>query len=364
MNSNAMIFKTEERVQINLRALYSSYGYSQYKMSKFEEYDLYVKNKDFLVAGDMITFTDASGKLMALKPDVTMSIIKNSTEGETLRKVFYNENVYRMPKGSHAFKEIMQVGLECIGDVDEYAVCEVLMLASKSLECISPSWTMDVSHLGIISGVLDYVGLTDYQDQILQLLGEKNVGGIKELCAENGLPSEKTALVEKLATVSGNIKTIGDVVDGFAVNDVAKSAVTSLKSLLGEVERQGIENVNVDFSVSSNMKYYNGIVFCGFVDGIPTSVISGGQYDNLMKRMGKSSKAIGFAVQLDLLERFGQNKKKYDFDVLVITGDANLCEINDTVRKIKEQGKSVYVAKNDNVSVKCENTVTVGKGGN
>ena len=170
--------------------------------------------------------------------------------------------------------------------------------------------------------------------------------------------------MEKLATVSGNIKTIGDVVDGFAVNDVAKSAVTSLKSLLGEVERQGIENVNVDFSVSSNMKYYNGIVFCGFVDGIPTSVISGGQYDNLMKRMGKSSKAIGFAVQLDLLERFGQNKKKYDFDVLVITGDANLCEINDTVRKIKEQGKSVYVAKNDNVSVKCENTVTVGKGGN
>ena len=88
MNSDALIFKTEERVQINLRTLYSSYGYSQYKMSKFEEYDLYVKNKDFLVAGDMITFTDASGKLMALKPDVTMSIIKNSTEGETLRKVF------------------------------------------------------------------------------------------------------------------------------------------------------------------------------------------------------------------------------------------------------------------------------------
>ena len=30
-------------------------------MSKFEEYDLYVRNKDFLVSDRMITFTDARG---------------------------------------------------------------------------------------------------------------------------------------------------------------------------------------------------------------------------------------------------------------------------------------------------------------
>lgn len=362
MNNDAMIFKTEERAQINLRVLYSSYGYSQYKMSKFEEYDLYVKNKDFLLSGDMITFTDASGKLMALKPDVTMSIIKNSTEGESLRKVFYTENVYRMPKGSRAFKEIMQVGLECIGEVDEYAVCEVLMLATKSLGCISPSWTMDVSHLGIVSGVLEYAGLGEEKEQILSLLGEKNVGGIKELCAKKGVSEEKVALVEKLATVSGNIKTVGDVVDGFAVNECAKQAVDSLKTLLNEIERTGGANVNVDFSVSSNMKYYNGIVFCGFIDGIPSSILSGGQYDNLMKRMGKSSKAIGFAVQLDLLERFEQSKKKYDFDVLVVTGDASISKINDTVSALKKEGKSVYVSKSASAFVKCESVVTVGKG--
>ena len=38
-----------ERVVGQLRELYRRYGYIQYKMSKFEPYDLYVQNKSFLV---------------------------------------------------------------------------------------------------------------------------------------------------------------------------------------------------------------------------------------------------------------------------------------------------------------------------
>lgn len=37
-----------ERAVQRLRELYRRYGYIQYKMSKFEPYDLYVHNKSFL----------------------------------------------------------------------------------------------------------------------------------------------------------------------------------------------------------------------------------------------------------------------------------------------------------------------------
>ena len=67
-----------ERIVYSLRSLYSSYGFSQYKMGKFEEYDFYSRNKDFLVSDEVITFTDTNGKLMALKPDVTLSIVNPS----------------------------------------------------------------------------------------------------------------------------------------------------------------------------------------------------------------------------------------------------------------------------------------------
>ncbi len=112
MNISNNILTLGERTVFALRELYKSYGYSQYKMSKFEEYDLYANNKSFLVSENVITFTDTDGKLMALKPDVTLSIIRNARPEESgVDKVFYDENVYRVSKGTHAYKEIMQAGL-------------------------------------------------------------------------------------------------------------------------------------------------------------------------------------------------------------------------------------------------------------
>ena len=47
-----------EAITFALRSLYDRYGYSRYKMNKFEEYDLYADNKDFLVSDNVITFND------------------------------------------------------------------------------------------------------------------------------------------------------------------------------------------------------------------------------------------------------------------------------------------------------------------
>ncbi len=176
-----------------LKALYSRYGYLQFRMSKFEEYELYVRNKDFLDSLNVITFTDTNGKLMALKPDVTLSIVKNSkdTPGE-VRKVFYNENVYRVSKRTGSFQELMQVGLECVGDVDEYNIYEVIMLAAESLMDISDNCVLDISHLGIINDILNSCDV-DYntREKILICISEKNAHGIRRICEENNIPEKK-----------------------------------------------------------------------------------------------------------------------------------------------------------------------------
>ena len=129
--------KNEEKIVLSLRSLYSKYGYMPYKMNKFEEYDLYAKNKDFLVSDGIITFTDTNGKLLALKPDVTLSIIKNAADVKGVKnKMYYSENVYRISGGTREYKEIMQTGLECIGDLTLYDTYEVISLAGKSLGAI------------------------------------------------------------------------------------------------------------------------------------------------------------------------------------------------------------------------------------
>ena len=71
----------------------------------------------------------------------------------------------------------------------------------------------------------------------------------------------------------------------------------------------------------NDMSYYNGIVFKGFVNGVPAGVLSGGQYDGLMQKMGRSARAIGFAVYLDQLERFGAAASEFDTDAVLVYAD-------------------------------------------
>ena len=40
------ILRSEEQTMYRLRGLYEKYGYRRFKMSKFEEYDLYVQRPD------------------------------------------------------------------------------------------------------------------------------------------------------------------------------------------------------------------------------------------------------------------------------------------------------------------------------
>ena len=207
MNITDSILRREERAIFELRNLYEQYGYKKYKMSKFEEYDLYLENKSFLPSQQVITFTDLSGKLMALKPDVTLSIAKNApSEPQELEKLYYNENVYRTPHGSSEYREIMQVGLECLGDIDLYTEAEVVLLACKSLTTLSDESQMVISDMGFVSGLLESCGLgRSLEEKILKCIGHKNSHEIVRLCEMSFVPTDLTDALTSLTSLYGGL---------------------------------------------------------------------------------------------------------------------------------------------------------------
>ena len=313
-----LVLTGEERIQTELRALYESRGYARYKMGKFEDYDLYYRNKDFLISDNIITFTDTNGKLKALKPDVTLSIVRSAGDvPRGVQKLYYNENVYRVSGNTHVYREIMQIGLECMGEVDEFCIAETLVLAAESLKRISPQWTLTVSHLGVVSDLLDRLGLTgEARAAAMRFVGSKNCHELLELCAGEQCDM---ALAETLAEVICLHGTGGDVFPMLRKLGCDAGAAEQLERLSAVLAAAGIyENVCFDFSMVSDMRYYNGIVFKGYIYGIPAGVLSGGQYDRLMKRMKRSSKAIGFAVYLDMLDRLEESPPAYDVDYLLL----------------------------------------------
>ena len=308
MNFGDLIIRNDEKAIFTLRSLYRSRGYSQFKMRKFEEYDLYVKNKDFLISDSVITFTDTNGKLMALKPDVTLSIIKNTKDSGGVQKLYYNENVYRVSNRTHAFREIMQVGLECIGDIDTDCVAEVLTLAAESLAAISDNYVLDISHMGIISEILDGCNASfECRKNVLRCIGEKNVHELSEVCRADGIDDSAAELLRKLTLTRGRPSEVMPEIRSALRGLVSEAGIAGLEGIAAALD---CDRVNIDFSVVNDMNYYSGIVFRGFIDGIPSGVLSGGQYDKLMKKMGRSSSAVGFAVYLDMLERLDENEEK------------------------------------------------------
>lgn len=252
MEFDEKVLKNGEYAVFELRALYQRYGYTQYKMSKFEEYDLYVQNKDFLVGDGVITFNDTDGKLLALKPDVTLSIIKKSKdEGGVTQKVYYNENVYRISKNTHTFKEIMQTGLECIGDIDLYSMTEVVLLAVRSLAAVSENYILDLSHLGIVSALVNELPASaDEKKKVIACIGEKNPHGIKELCAACGA---EASLAEKLITLTyayGKPSEVYQTLRTLSLGEEAEKALAELKTITDTLSSIGFgDRVNIDFSV-------------------------------------------------------------------------------------------------------------------
>ncbi len=355
------VLKKDEKAIFELRSLYEKYGYIQYKMSKFEEYDLYVKNKDFLISDSIITFNDTNGKLLALKPDVTLSIIKNTQSSGGVQKVYYNENVYRVSKGTHTFKEIMQTGLECIGDIDTYNICEVVSLAAKSLNAISDSFMLDISHMGVVSAVLDSVDVpNDAKEEILKCIGEKNTHDIKKICDQYGADCND---IIALVSTYGSMDDVIEKLKGLSCN--IDDALTELEKINDFIKYEGFEkSVNLDFSIVNDMNYYSGIVFRGFIEGIPSGILSGGQYDKLMLKMGRKCGAIGFAVYLDMLERLNENVKKYDVDTVLLY-DENAGEINITnlIKMFTDNSNSVLAVRTIPENMKYRQLIRLKDGG-
>ena len=340
--------KYGEQAVFLLHSLYSKYGYKQYKMRKFEEYDLYVQNKDFLISDSVITFTDTNGKLMALKPDVTISIVKNTKDIDgAVQKVYYDENVYRVSKGTRSYKEIKQAGLECIGDIDSYCVSEVLSLAVRSLLAISEQCVVDVADLAILFAFYDYAGLSyEARRKLTALISEKNTHEMKCFCAEIGMIAEDTVLLEELISYNGMPDKVLPELRIMADKIGAETEFAEFESIISSLEPELQSKLRIDFSVAGDINYYNGIIFKGFIDKIPESVLSGGRYDSLMQSMARKSKAIGFAVYIDMLEALNRKENKFDYDAVLLYSDKDsITVVKDAVQKLTKEFGSVFTAK-------------------
>lgn len=332
----------EEKVTLQLKSLYKSYGFSAYKLGSFEEYSLYARNIDFLVSRNVATF-NADGRLLALRPDVTLSIIKNVApeEGQTI-KLYYDEKVYRAPLGSKNFREVSQVGAEVIGEVDGVAEAEVLSLALETLQTVGGNYLLNVAHIGVITAFLAELGLSaEDEREALGYLRNKNAHGFAAFAREKRCPPAAAEAFIGLMNLDGEPRFALAGAEEICKSEGARRALGELKEIIRLSGKE--KNINVNFSIADNATYYNGVIFSGYVEGVPRSVLSGGRYDKLLKNFGKSAGAIGFALYLGELSGYLKSEQSAAEIAVVYKKEGR--RALGMAEALRKKGKSVLVCK-------------------
>ena len=337
--------KPDERATLELRGLYEKYGYKKYKIGKFEEYSLYAANSDFLAGDKVLTFTDLDGRLLAMKPDVTLSVINNTSATKCKsEKLYYIENVYRENKENHSFKEISQMGLEYLGNITKHSILEVIALAAKSLKTIDSDYLLEISHMHYTVHMLEALELEDARYlEILNNIRQKNITALMQTAAKAGFSSDITELLCQIPFLYGEMgKTIRRA-KKMALDDKMRRDVEELSEYCDALKSLGYaKKLQLDLSMVNDIDYYNGIIFRGYIRGLPGCVLSGGQYDKAMKLFHKDAGAIGFAVYLNELTKGKMPAPKYDVDaVLLYREEESLTEVFRAVNQLQKEGLSV-----------------------
>ena len=83
-------------------------------------------------------------------------------------------------------------------------LCEMVVLAAKSLQSISQNYVLDLSHLGIIAEILNPLSLSqEERAEALQMLGQKNLDALRQLLAPLGEAANPLLTLTALSAAAG-----------------------------------------------------------------------------------------------------------------------------------------------------------------
>ena len=342
----------KDLVLLNIRKMYDSYGYKKISLPSFEEYDLYNENKDF-IDRNVLTVMSPNGKLLALRPDITLSVAKKVSKDQSLKysKIYYQENTYNLTKYV-GYEENEQLGIELIGKESTFLDFEIINLAVKSLDIINKKSMIVLSHAGFISSVFENFDLEyEIKEQILDCINRKNSHDIQKILKRNEHISENVKkLIYKIPELSGNLENIEKELLKYEINVNTKKILSELKqlnSLLMKFYKKS--KIIFDFSVVKNLNYYNGIILQGYIEGFPNVILTGGRYDKLFEKFGVDTGAVGFAILTDGLKGYYKDTDKKDFEVLIAYDDSDFEKLVEIVNDFQKKGLRVRTENIENL---------------
>ncbi len=346
----------KRKIENEILQLFESFGYEEVQTPIVEFYDTFAVEKDLMPQEKMFKFFDAQGKILVLRPDMTIPVARIAAtklkKENALQRFSYIGNAFRYNEfGGGKQKEFTQAGVELLGDNSPNSDAEVIVLAINSLLKAGLSeFQIDIGQVEFFRGITEEAMLTPVQAENLRLfIDTKDYLGIGNFINELDIKDELKQLILSLPEFFGSLDAI-DKAEQYVLNKKSIDALENVRETLKIIDGYGLSKyVSVDLGMVPGLDYYTGIIFRGFTYGIGFPVLSGGRYDNLVEKFGLKKPATGFSVGINmlmnaLLRQYGSTVlEKPKTDILFYTDRDSVITGYELCKKLRSVGYTVEV---------------------
>ncbi len=290
-----------------------SFGFQEYEGPIVETLDLYAaKSGEELVKKQAFILTDKSGKILALRPEMTPTLARMVAQkaGSLVFPVkwfsFGPRFRYETPQRGRG-REFFQCDVDILGLTNPEADAEVISVAAKMYQSLGLSPTevrIKINDRKYLQEKLRSIGIgSNKMTAIFKVIDKKSK--VSEKIFDDLLGNENLGPVQV-----NQLKNILQNKQGYIESEW-------LSKILSLVQTAGYgEFVEFDPAIVRGLDYYTRTVFEGWdVKGEFRSIWGGGRYDNLTEDVGSKQKipGVGFAMGDMVLEEILRANGKYPY---------------------------------------------------
>ncbi|MFT9494048.1 ATP phosphoribosyltransferase regulatory subunit [Anaerosolibacter sp.] len=338
-------YAAKEKIIDRIKKSFKGYGYHQVSTPAFEYYDTFTALGG-LSKEKMFKLIDQKGRILVLRPDMTIPIARMAAGKSGYQKYSYVSSIFRMNDKQNGMKrEFIQAGVEFLGNEKEDADGEIIAIAMEILLKNEISdFQIDMGHVGFCKALLNECEISKgQQTQIQYLIEQKNLAELKDYIKACKIKNTTAKAILEIPSLYGSADKVIERASSLIQNDEMKKAIENLEKVYTILKDYGYDKyITIDLGVINPMHYYTGIVFKGYIHDYGKTILSGGRYDQLIKADGRGLPAVGFGLNVDklmeVLEMYNLNDKPCYTDFLVLYKEENRKSAFRMASDLREKG--------------------------
>lgn len=256
---------------------------------------------------DCYRFFDKQGRLLVLRPDMTMPIgrVLATTGIQPPLKLSYSGKVFRLNDEMLGEQnELTQVGIELIGYSSLKAEVECLSCGIEILEALKiPNFHFELGHAQLFRQIIAILNLTEKEAAELQgCFNKKSMTDLKRFTSQHS--SELDSFICAIPRLFGAPTEVFPIAYDLLPKDCPiLTTIEELENLTNWIQKiHSSISLTIDLGLVALMDYYTGVLFNGYADLISEIFLRGGRYDSLVEQFGvESIPAVGLGINLDIL---------------------------------------------------------------